>query len=195
MKRTARRRFVAAVVGMCAIGAALGLVVLPAISTASASPDDAQIRGVIVRAAHLLQEESGMLPPGAYRGGQMPQSVRDQMTANSMSAAARVFKGRALDVFAGIVKDNIDEQASGEIRHMAAGVSRVDITSLRIDGDQANVDATLDVWAEFGQVHADGSIGMAHPKSQTVDKFLLQRIDGTWYVIDHVAHFANGSGP
>lgn len=136
-----------------------------------------------------------MVPPASYKGGAMPLQIRDQMSADSMAAAKDVFRGDALAAFAGIVKDNLDEQASGEIRHLAAGVSKVDITSVAINGDEARVEVTLDVWAEFGQVHPAGDMAVAHATSQTNDVFLLQLVNGTWFVTAHTARFANGSGP
>ena len=62
MLRQLRRWRIAIAFG--ALGTVLAVILFAGrgATSSSASPDDAQVRGSIVRAAHLLQEQSGMQP-------------------------------------------------------------------------------------------------------------------------------------
>lgn len=189
-----RRRIVASAGAVSAL--VLGLAVWggPASASAPASgPDADAIRGVVTRALHLLQEES--LPPVTYNGGPMSDQLRAQMSDKAMAQAGQLFSGRGLSWFENVVKYNLDEQASGEIRHMGGGVSRIAFTSITVSGDQATVAVTEDVWADVAQVQQSGKTAVAHPKNTMLASLILQRVNGKWYVIDYRAKFAPGSEP
>jgi hypothetical protein len=155
---------------------------------------DAQaIRGVVTRALHLIQEES--LPPSTYNGGPMSAELRAQMSAKAMAQAEQLFTGDGLGWFQTVVKYNLAEQASGSIRHLGGGVSKITFTSISLTGDTAAVAATEDVWADIGQTQPSGMTAVAHPKNTMLAKLQLMRVDGTWYVTDYRASFAPGSEP
>ena len=187
------------------VAAAIGVVILLAIAVTvirsfgtgpvdrADSADDAAIRGVVTSALHLLQEES--LPPSKYTGGPMSAELRAEMSAKAMAEAAQLFTGDGLSWFQTVVNYNLDEQASGSIRHLGGGVSRIVFTSISVTGDQASVDATEDVWADVGQTQDSGMVAVAHPKNTMLAKLLLQRVDRRWYVTDYHAGFAAGSEP
>ena len=162
-------------------------------TTPPVGPDTGAIRGVVTSALHLLQEES--LPPSTYNGGPMSDQLRAQMSAKAMDQAEQLFKGNGLNWFEGVVKYNLDEQASGYIRHMGGGVSRIAFTSISVSGDHATVAVTEDVWADIGQTQDSGKVVVAHPKNTMLASVLLQRVDGKWYVTDYRAKFASGSEP
>ena len=166
---------------------------LVAASAPPTSPDDAPIRGVVTRALHLLQEST--IPPAAYQGGPLSASLRTQMHSSAMADARTTFAGRGLSWYEGVVNHNLDEQASGVVRHLAGGVSRIEITSIQVTGDQAVVAATEDVWADIGQVQPSGTMAVAHPKNTMLARVMLKRVGGRWYVTDYRASFAPGSEP
>ncbi len=190
---TGRRRIAGAgVIAAMLLGGALWGGSASANAPAS-GPDAGAIRGVVTRALHLLQEES--LPPSTYNGGPMSDELRARMSAKAMADAGKLFSGTGLTWFEGVVKYNLDEQASGVIRHMGGGVSRIDFTSISVSGDQATVAVTEDVWADIAQVQESGKLAVAHPKNTMYAKLLLERVAGVWYVTDYRAKFAPGSEP
>ncbi len=187
----------AAAVGAVAVVLLVTIVVIgPAGLTGGHAPDGADtnaIRGVVTRALRLLQDES--VASHATDGGPMSDQVRAELEANAMARARLLFSGLGLTWFEGVVKYNLDEQASGMIRHLGGGVSTIDFTSIAVSGDHATVAVTEDVWADIAQVQDSGKVAVAHPKNTMLASLLLERTEGVWYVTDYRAGFAPGSEP
>jgi hypothetical protein len=171
----------------------VAIAVFGAYATASATSDTASVRATVNAAIHTQQEVG--LPPLGYNGGVMPPQMAATMTDQGKLELAKVFGGPELNRRDQVLQLNIDGQRSGQIRSLAAGVSRIDITSVTITGDRAEVTASADLWADVAQVQSGGALAVAHPKNTKLYELTLEKVGGTWLVVDESSTFAPGSAP
>jgi hypothetical protein len=140
------------------------------------------------------QQEVG-LPAAAYAGGNLSDSAKQAMASAGRTRLERFFAGRELDRALDVLANNILEQSTGEIRHQAAGVDDIVITSVTVDGDTAVVEATATVWARFAQLRSDGMLIPAEPRNGMIYRLTLNHIGSDWFVVSQTRTFAPGQSP
>ena len=121
----------------------------------------------------------------------MVQGIREQGRLELSKHFAKQELERSLRA----LEQHLEKEASGEIRYLAAGVSRVDIASLTVHGVLATVAADADLWVDVAQVHPDGTIAVAHPRGTMLLTLDLEKIDGSWLVVEETAKYPSGTGP
>jgi hypothetical protein len=168
-------------------------VILSEAGGVRAGGDESAVRSIVVAALHAQQEVG--LPPGTYKGGAISPSLAQAMLDTGNAELERYFAGDQLASAKEVLASNVTAQQPGEIRDLAAGINSIDVTSVAIDGDTADVTASADLWAEFGQVQDDGTMVVARPTNTKLYSLTLKRIDGDWFVVDESSEFAPGSEP
>lgn len=186
-----RRRLIRVAASALLVTAALAVSGL--FASVSADPDVAAVKRVATGAIQTQQAIS--LPPASYAGGPMSQGTASEMVRQGEGQMAQFFGGPELVRRDQALQANVSEQSSGAIRYLGAGVSRIDITSVTRDGDLATVAATVDLWADLGQVQVNGQLAVAHPKNTMLLRLALQKINGSWLVVDETMNYAPGSEP
>jgi hypothetical protein len=176
-----------------ALGAAVVLTIVAAGTILSAGPDGPAIRQTVITVIHAQQEVS--LPPSSYVGGRMSAQMTSGIVDRGRELLAKSFAGGELARRLQVLSANVNAEASGEIRYLAAGVSGIRVTAVTIVGDRADVSATADVWADVAQVQAGGKLATAHPRNTIRYTLTLQKIDRVWFVMDESMKFAPGSEP
>jgi hypothetical protein len=164
-----------------------------AVSTAAADQQETQIR-IAATGAIRAQQEVG-LPGADYAGGNMSDAAKQAISNAGKNRLHKFFAGRELDNAIATLDYNIQEQSTGEIRHQAAGVDDIVITSVTVDGDTAVVEATATVWARFAQLRSDGQLIPATPRNGIIYRLTLNHIGRDWFVVDEIRSFAPGSEP
>jgi hypothetical protein len=172
---------------------ALAAASLIAVVSVAAGGDEAKVRSTVIGALHAQQEVA--LPPGSYQGGPLTDAQQQEMVASGSEGLAKFFSGTQLEVAKGVLTENIAEQASGEVRYLAAGVKDIDFISVVIDGDTARAEVDARVWAVFKQVEANGAEHPAQPENGIHSSLTLQRLEGEWFVTDEAISFLPGESP
>lgn len=182
------RTALAAILSTCAIAAGLALAV-----RVQAISDDTAIRQAVRDAVTAAQVTA--LPPAAYHGGRMSAAMVQGIRERGRVELSKHFAKGELDRSLGALEQHLEKEASGEIRYLAAGVSRVAITSLSVQGVRATVAADADLWVDVAQVQPDGTMAVAHPKGSMILTLELEKMDGSWLVVEETAKYPSGTGP
>jgi hypothetical protein len=174
--------------------AATFLMSVTVVANAAANAEEDKVR-TAVRGALKAQQEVG-LPPADLAAGRMSDRAKEAIAAAGEKRLREYFSGDQLKFAIQILADNIDEQSSGELRHQAAGVKNLVLTSVAIDEDIATVTATATVWARFTLLReSDGELQPAEPSNGMMFELTLNKIDGKWLVVQEKMRFAPGESP
>ena len=123
----------------------------------------------------------------------------EKQRAAGKSDLAKYMTGTALAKNVGTMNDWIDAQANGtddpNFRPLGGGVSDVRLTTMKVNGSEADVTAEVDEWASMAQIGKDGSAEISRPTSTVIVTAHLTETGGHWLVDQYTWKFAPGSGP
>lgn len=78
---------------------------------------------------------------------------------------------------------------------LGGGVSDVACTQLAVDGSDADVMATVDIWPKMSQAQPDGRLVVSRPTAELLVTAHLTRTTQGWKISEYAWSFAPGSGP
>lgn len=118
------------------------------------------------------------------------------MRSNASAALTRLFTPTLATSMLAVVDRAISMQSGGNFVVGGGGANLKSFDSLAINGDKAQVRATVTHWSLVGQLQPDGSVRWARPENDlVVDLKLVRQGPHQWLISDRNWDFAPGQSP
>jgi hypothetical protein len=169
------------------------LIIAGVVLGTPADVDASAVRKAVTEAIRV--EQTAPFPPSSYTGGPMSSALQEAITSAGRGELARYFADPELSRREAVLRETVQEQASGEERWLSGGIDNVQISDVTVSGTTAQASASAEVWAQFAQVQPGGKVVTANPHNTMLYTFVLEKRSEAWVVTEQVMKFAPGSEP